>query len=705
MRTKALQPESKEPMEKAQALQRPAVSMPQPIGVAATLLSLQCSHGNRYVQRLLRSRRMQAKLTISEPGDQYEQEADRVAETVMRMPEPIGSGGVAVSGQVKDGHTQPVGSADAEHLHRQTMDEEMPEEEEETLQAKEVSGETPEVTPELEARVNNARGSGQPLPESVRAFFEPRFGYDFGGVRVHTDGQAVDSARSVKARAYTLGQDIVFGSGQYAPETPAGKQLLAHELTHVVQQSSSNGNNVGRSKEKRGLSPISAISRGMSAARAPLDDARAPKGDQARVAVAASPITASIALVNTAVGVGRAPPPLARLASHLARCSVEERRVGIGALNVRVGNRTVAEPASVARAPLSPSQSPPKADPRVVELAHDAIEELDDRARTKVLLAYVLSASKLTGLPAFTAILKSTKHETFGDYFIFLASEFEDSFSTKATVQLFQIFADQGVNVVKELPTFTLEPLAAVAKFKSFAKQFRALVQSGELSKADAVALGSLIAEAEWELRAIEGDLRKPVQAKQMGAAGAAAVAWTTAAALAADDVTVIGIADDVVIPFVVVGAIALSAIAAFSGPKPQILSYGPAKAKVGAALRKMTDLLAISKAMAIQGPRAAGQLGNVAVHLARLLALGAVGGRPSGEPPKKNNRDDDHWWAEIKASLKNFFQATKGASRKQVMRELLKYYSEAEIAEIEAALLRAEAQMGEQIGRILPPP
>ena len=245
MRTKALQAESKEAMERAQALQRPAVSMPQPIGVAATLLSLQRSHGNRYVQRLLRSRRMQAKLTISEPGDQYEQEADRVAETVMRMPDPIVSEGVAVSGQVKDGHTQPVSSADAEHLHRQTMDEEMPEEEEETLQAKEVSGETPEVTPELEARLTSARGSGQPLPEPVRAFFEPRFGYDFSGVRVHTDGQAVDSARSVKAHAYTLGQDIVFGSGQYAPETPAGKQLLAHELTHVVQQTGAMASTAG----------------------------------------------------------------------------------------------------------------------------------------------------------------------------------------------------------------------------------------------------------------------------------------------------------------------------------------------------------------------------------------------------------------------------------------------------------------------------
>jgi hypothetical protein len=179
---------------------------------------------------------MQTKLTISEPGDQYEQEADRVAETVMRMPEPIGSEGVTVSGQVKDVHTQPVGSADEEKLHRQTMDEEMPEEEEETLQAKEVSGETPEVTPELEARLNSARGSGRPLPESVRAFFEPRFGYDFGGVRVHTDNVADQLNRTVSARAFTVGQDIFFRRDEYDANSASGRQLLAHELTHVAQQ-------------------------------------------------------------------------------------------------------------------------------------------------------------------------------------------------------------------------------------------------------------------------------------------------------------------------------------------------------------------------------------------------------------------------------------------------------------------------------------
>jgi hypothetical protein len=97
------------------------------------------------------------------------------------------------------------------------------------------------VAPGPEARLSGARGSGQPLPESVRAFFEPRFDRDFGEVRVHTDGQAADSARSISAHAYTSGRDIVFGAGQYAPETPAGRRLLAHELTHVVQQSGNGG--------------------------------------------------------------------------------------------------------------------------------------------------------------------------------------------------------------------------------------------------------------------------------------------------------------------------------------------------------------------------------------------------------------------------------------------------------------------------------
>ena len=80
------------------------------------------------------------------------------------------------------------------------------------------------------------KGGGQPLPASVRNFFEPRFGYDFSQVRIHTNEQAAEMASSINARAFTNGRDIVFGSGEYAPGTVEGKRLLAHELTHVVQQ-------------------------------------------------------------------------------------------------------------------------------------------------------------------------------------------------------------------------------------------------------------------------------------------------------------------------------------------------------------------------------------------------------------------------------------------------------------------------------------
>jgi Domain of unknown function (DUF4157)/Putative peptidoglycan binding domain len=85
------------------------------------------------------------------------------------------------------------------------------------------------------------RSSGQPLDIETRAFMEQRFGHDFSHVRVHTDGQAAESARAVNALAYTVGRDVVFGAGQHAPQTEAGRRLLAHELTHVVQQGGMHG--------------------------------------------------------------------------------------------------------------------------------------------------------------------------------------------------------------------------------------------------------------------------------------------------------------------------------------------------------------------------------------------------------------------------------------------------------------------------------
>lgn len=105
---------------------------------------------------------------------------------------------------------------------------------EQTLQRAAISEAPTNGVPPIVNEVLNS--PGQPLDAATSTFMGSRFGHDFTGVRVHTDSRAADSARSVNALAYTVGQNVVFGTSQYAPNTHAGKQLLAHELTHVVQQ-------------------------------------------------------------------------------------------------------------------------------------------------------------------------------------------------------------------------------------------------------------------------------------------------------------------------------------------------------------------------------------------------------------------------------------------------------------------------------------
>lgn len=96
------------------------------------------------------------------------------------------------------------------------------------------------VSSSVESSINSVRArGGAPLPESERAFFEPRFGYDFGGVRVHTGPEAQQISRSLNARAFTVGRDVFFGANEYAPGSSGGRRLMAHELTHTVQQGGS----------------------------------------------------------------------------------------------------------------------------------------------------------------------------------------------------------------------------------------------------------------------------------------------------------------------------------------------------------------------------------------------------------------------------------------------------------------------------------
>jgi hypothetical protein len=185
------------------------------------LLQLQSSAGNQAVQGLLRSGAIQAKLRVSQPGDGYEQEADQVAEQVMRMPDgPSGDDALSFSAV---GFTAQRKCAVCE-------------EEEKTFRRIENGGATDALTSAPPVVHNALRVTGEPLDAATRGFFEPRFGRDFGDVRIHTHTMAAQSAREVGARAYTVGPDIAFALGQYAPTTKPGRRLLAHELAHVAQQ-------------------------------------------------------------------------------------------------------------------------------------------------------------------------------------------------------------------------------------------------------------------------------------------------------------------------------------------------------------------------------------------------------------------------------------------------------------------------------------
>lgn len=169
---------------------------------------------------LARAARPQAKLEVGAPGDRLEQEADRAAEQVMRAP-ASGAAPLAPPPSVSPARVQRAcaACADDEKVQRQAAGD----------------GSAVEASaPDQVARVRG--GGGEPMPGGLRAFFEPRFGHDFGAVRVHHDQTADRAARSVQARAYTLGRDIVFAGGQYQPSSDRGRALIAHELAHVVQQ-------------------------------------------------------------------------------------------------------------------------------------------------------------------------------------------------------------------------------------------------------------------------------------------------------------------------------------------------------------------------------------------------------------------------------------------------------------------------------------
>ena len=220
---------------------------------------------------------VQTKLTIGQPGDKYEQEADTVAHAVVNQstPNPVvqqkeisslqrstlmspeedeklstAEGRMEKDKLIQEMPESPDAMEEPEEV-VQTMEqedepiqemheeEENPiqqkgEEEEDTLQTK--GSNATQASPSLSQNLSNSKGKGNPLPSKTRNFMESSIGADFREVKIHTDSQAQEMNKGLRAQAFTHGKDVYFNSGKYNPSSTAGKHLLAHELTHVVQQ-------------------------------------------------------------------------------------------------------------------------------------------------------------------------------------------------------------------------------------------------------------------------------------------------------------------------------------------------------------------------------------------------------------------------------------------------------------------------------------
>jgi hypothetical protein len=183
--------------------------------------------GNRTVLQEVLGYPVQTKLRVSAPGDAHEREADAIADRVMAQPEA----GV---------QRKSAACEEEDEQKKKVTGKETDKKEEEEVRRK-AAGSEATVTDAAAAAIGARRDSGQPLPAGERAFFESRLGTDLGRVRVHTDPEAARLSAGLSARAFTVGNDVFFGSGEYQPGSSSGRRLLAHELAHVLQQSGRNG--------------------------------------------------------------------------------------------------------------------------------------------------------------------------------------------------------------------------------------------------------------------------------------------------------------------------------------------------------------------------------------------------------------------------------------------------------------------------------
>jgi len=206
---------------------------------------------------------IQAKLNIGEPNDKYEKEADETAAKVVQQINTSSQGQSVQRQESMEEEDELQMKSDVPILQRQeSMEEEDELQMKSLIQRREDLGGGVAST-DLESSIQNARGSGQALEPNLQEEMGQAMGADFSGVRVHTDAQSDQLNKSIQAKAFTTGQDVFFRQGAYVPSSRNGQELIAHELTHVVQQ---NGKAVQRSfhtkqqkKEDSMREPIAAV--------------------------------------------------------------------------------------------------------------------------------------------------------------------------------------------------------------------------------------------------------------------------------------------------------------------------------------------------------------------------------------------------------------------------------------------------------------
>lgn len=190
----------------------------------------------------------QLKIAVGKANDAYEVEADNVADKVVananqtsvqkQQDEHATNGSILQKQEEEEAQAKPLLQKQEEEEAQAKPLLQKQEEEEAQTKRQPGSASASHVSDSINQRLGARKGAGQKMSANVQSFMQQQFQKDFSGVRIHTDAEAVNISRSMQAQAFALGKDVYFNQGKYQPDSSEGKRLLAHELTHVVQQNS-----------------------------------------------------------------------------------------------------------------------------------------------------------------------------------------------------------------------------------------------------------------------------------------------------------------------------------------------------------------------------------------------------------------------------------------------------------------------------------